>query len=58
MKVCRNNFDIILYPVPKCSQCALRTHTRPCFWFKIVSTQATLECGGTIKDTISDIFKL
>ena len=57
MKICKNHFDIVLYPATKCSQCAFKTHTRPCLWFEIVSTYPTLECGGIIKDTISDIFK-
>lgn len=58
MKICKNNLDIIVNPVTKCSQCALRTRTRPCLWIKLISIKVTLNCGGVTKDTISDIFKL
>lgn len=58
MKLCKNHFDIIINPVTKCSQCALKTHTRPCLWIKLVSIIPTLNCGGTITTSLSDIFKL
>lgn len=58
MKICKNHFDIIINPVTKCSQCALRIKTRPCLWIKLISFKVTLECGGTITTSLSDIFKL
>ena len=59
MKICRNEFDIILYPVIKCSQCALSTRIIPsCFWLKIVGTHHPMDCGGIRTDILSDIFKL
>ena len=58
MKICKNDSNIILYPVTKCSQCVLKTSTRPCLWIRIVSTRFSLACGGIIQGTISDIFKL
>lgn len=57
MKICKNNLDVIVKPVPKCAQCALRINTRPCLWIKI-SNLATLDCGGVIVPSLSDIFKL
>lgn len=57
MKICKNHFDIILYPVTKCSQCALRTHRSPCLWLRVVGNR-TLTCGGIRQNSISDIFKL
>ena len=58
MKICKNDLDIILYSVTRCSQCALRTRKSPCLWLRVVGMQDSLECGGITKDTISDIFKL
>ena len=57
MKICKNHFDILIKPVSRCVQCALRITTRPCLWIKI-SNLATLNCGGTHLSSLSDIFKL
>ena len=58
MKICKNHFDIILYPVTQCSNCALRTRRNPCLWVRIVGTYNTMNCGGVRLDGLSDIFKL
>lgn len=58
MKICKNNSDIILYPVTKCSSCALKTRLCPCLWLKIVGTHHSMNCGGIRIDILSDIFKL
>jgi hypothetical protein len=57
MKICKNKFDIILYPVARCSECGLDTHMRPCLWLKLYG-KATLDCGGVKTNILSDIFKL
>lgn len=58
MKICKNHFDVIISPVDKCSQCALRTRPRPCLWLRVVGTHHTLNCGGVRLNSLSDIFKL
>lgn len=58
MKICKNQFDVIIFHVDKCYQCALRTRRSPCLWIKVVGTKLAWPCGGVIQDTISDIFKL
>jgi hypothetical protein len=58
MKICKNDSDIILYPVTKCSQCAIKTQIGLCKWFKIVGTHNSMDCGGIKTDILSDIFKL
>lgn len=58
MKICKNHFDIIVHPVEKCSQCALRTRRSPCLWLRVVGTHCTLNCGGVRLDGLSDIFKI
>lgn len=57
MKICKNHFDVLIKPVFKCSQCALKTSTRPCLWFKINKLD-TLDCGGIRSYFLFDIFKL
>lgn len=57
MKICKNEFDIILYPVTRCSQCALNTSKRPCLWLKICP-KARVDCGGVKTDVLSDIFRV
>lgn len=57
MKICKNNFDIALYPVTKCSQCVLNTRTHLCLWLKVYY-KASLDCGGVRVNILSDIFKL
>ena len=58
MKICRNHFDILIKPTTRCSECALRTKTRPCLWLKLISLKVILNCGGVIATSLSDIFKL
>lgn len=58
MKICKNDLDIRLCPLPRCSVCALSTKTRPCLWLKVVGLRSTLNCGGIRVDVLSDIFKL
>ena len=58
MKICKNDSEIILYPVTECSKCAIKTLTGHCNWFKIVGTHDSLECGGIRVNILSDIFKL
>lgn len=56
MKICKNNFDIALYSVSSCNVCAFGSSTKNCYWslFK----KASLQCGGTTVERISDIFRL
>lgn len=56
MKICKNDFDIILYPVSKCSQCVLRVYRSSCLWLKI--GKSLMNCGSIRADVLSDIFKL
>lgn len=58
MKICKNDSDIILYPVTKCSLCAMDTHSHPCLWLKVVDTHNFMNCGGIRVDILSDIFRL
>lgn len=58
MKICKNDSDIILYPVTKCSECDIKTQTGICKWLKIVDTRNSMDCGGIRIDVLSDIFKL
>lgn len=57
MKFCKNEFDIILYPVTRCSECVFNAHMHSCLWLKIYPV-ATLDCGGVRTDILSDIFKI
>lgn len=57
MKICKNHFDILIKPVSKCAQCALKISTRPCLWLRI-NNLFTLDCGGIRSYFLSDIFKL
>lgn len=57
MKICKNNTNIILYPVTQCSNCDLRVRVSPCIWFKVVGNNS-INCGGIRIDSLSDIFKL
>lgn len=57
MKICKNHFDVLIQPTTKCSQCAFKRKTRPCFWIKLF-IRYTLDCGGIRLDGLSDIFKL
>lgn len=58
MKICKNHFDVLIKPVTKCSECALKVKTRPCLWIKLIRIQVTLNCGGVRAPFLSDIFKL
>lgn len=57
MKICKNDFDIIIYPTIKCSECVFNTRMRPCLWLR-VSYKVTPDCGGVRANVLSDIFKL
>lgn len=46
MKMCKNEFDIILYPVTQCYCCAFKRHVRLCLWFRMDDVKASLYCGG------------
>lgn len=58
MKICKNNFDILINPTIKCSECVFKRKTRPCLWIKLISIVYTLGCGGVSATSLSDIFKL
>lgn len=58
MKICKNDSDIILYPVTRCSKCAIKTQIGLCKWFKIVGAHSSMECGGVKSNNLSDIFTL
>lgn len=59
MKICKNEFDIILHPVVRCYQCAFKGRTGLCLQLRIFGgIKSSMFCGGITKDTISDIFKL
>ena len=57
MKICKNNFDIALYPVSSCNVCAFGSSTKNCYWLSLFK-KASLQCGGTTVERISDIFRL
>lgn len=57
MKLCKNNFDVALYPVSSCGICAFGTSTKTCSWLRVFK-KASLQCGGTTVERGSDIFKL
>ena len=58
MKICKNDSTIILYPVIRCSDCAIRTKSSPCLWLRVVGTYRSRSCGGIRIDVLSDIFKI
>lgn len=59
MKLCKNDLDIILYPVVRCYQCAFKGCTDQCLQLRMFGgLKSWMSCGGITKDTISDIFKL
>lgn len=57
MKICKNNSDIILYPLAICHSCAFNPLTR-CLWVKAIKYMPSVGCGGIKADTLSDIFRL
>jgi hypothetical protein len=57
MKVCKNNFDVVLYVITACYNCAFGRSTRGCRWHDIFK-KYSFDCGGVITSSLSDIFKL
>lgn len=57
MKICKNNFDVALYPVSSCNICAFGSYTKTCHWLSVFK-RASLTCGGVTTVRASDIFKL
>lgn len=57
MKVCKNNFDVALYVITACYNCAFGRSTRGCRWHDIFK-KYSFDCGGVITSSLSDIFKL
>lgn len=57
MKICKNDFDIILQPLKRCAICGFARKGRSCFWVTLFK-EYRWTCGGVVQDTISDIFKL
>lgn len=58
MKVCLNNFDVILKFRLTCSDCDLYiNHNTHCHW-RSITPKSSLTCGGVAIPSLSDIFKL
>lgn len=57
MKVSKNNFDIVVYPIATCALCAFGTNTKYCYWIDIFK-KYSFNCGGVVTQSTSDIFKL
>jgi hypothetical protein len=57
MKICKNNFDIVVYPVGSCNHCAFGVSTQKCWWVDIFK-KFSFDCGGAVTHLTSDIFKL
>lgn len=57
MKICKNNFDIMIYAVSSCKRCALGIGTKDCCWADIFK-KYSFNCGGVVTQSTSDIFKL
>lgn len=57
MKVCKNNFDIVICPVRSCKYCAFGISTQKCCWADIFK-KYSFNCGGVVTQSTSDIFKL
>lgn len=57
MKICKNNFDIVVYPVSTCERCALGVIAKRCYWVDIIKNYS-FDCGGVVAQSLSDIFKL
>lgn len=55
MKICKNDSEIILYPVTECSKCVIKTQTG-CKWLKIIGIYNLSDCGGIRLNILSDIF--
>lgn len=57
MKICKNNFDVALYPVSSCNVCAFGSSTKNCYWLPVCK-KASLTCGGVTTLRLADIFTL
>jgi hypothetical protein len=57
MRICKNNFDILIYAVSSCKHCALGINTKECCWIDIFK-KASFNCGGVTLSSLSEIFKL
>lgn len=57
MKVSKNNFDIVVYPVISCERCAFGKNSKDCCWVDIFK-KCSFNCGGVVAQSLSDIFKL
>ena len=57
MKICKNNFDVALYPVSSCNVCAFGSCTKNCYWLQVCK-KASLTCGGVTTLRLADIFTL
>lgn len=57
MKICKNNFDIVVYPVTTCGCCAFGMSTKTCIWISIFK-KYSFNCGGVVIQSKSDIFIL
>lgn len=57
MKICKNNFDIAVYPVTTCDLCVFGANTQQCCWRSIFK-KYSFNCGGVITHLTSDIFTL
>lgn len=57
MKIYKNDFDVVVYPVSSCKHCALGIGTKDCCWVDIFK-KCSFDCGGVIIQSTSDIFTL
>lgn len=57
MKLCKNNFDIVVYAVTTCDHCTFGRNSKDCCWVDIFK-KCSFNCGGVITQSTSDIFKL
>lgn len=57
MKICKNNFNIVVYPVTACGLCAFGISTKECYWLDVFK-KYSFNCGGVAVQSLSDIFKL
>lgn len=57
MKLCKNNFDIVVYPVSRCGLCAFGTNIKQCCWIDVFKKHS-FNCGGAVTHLTSDIFNL
>jgi hypothetical protein len=57
MKICKNNFDIVVYAVTTCDHCTFGRNSKDCCWVDIFK-KYSFNCGGVVTQSTSDIFKL